>query len=225
VNTVTFDAAATASVTYVGGAGNDVISGINGVANTVTLGNGTNSFTHAASAGIQTVTGGTGVDTITGGTAADVIVGGGGADQITGGAGADNITISGTTSTIIQGIGASGTNAATTTQTSMLTSTFDVIVGATAGTQINLGNTDINTNTLTTEGINLAAPTTDDGAVFARGTYDSAAGTFSFAEDGADSALTYDSTINGGAITAETIILVGFVSGASTADLGVLTLV
>lgn len=230
INTVNFDAAATAatSVTYVGGAGNDVISGINGLANTVTLGNGTNSYTHAASAGIQTVTGGTGVDTIIGGTANDVIVGGGGADIITGGAGADKITVVGTGVSIVQGVGASGANTSTTIQTSELTSTFDVIYGAVAGDLITTGNTAIVTGAnLTTAATNLAGGL-DSTAFFARGTYDGVNGTFTYGAAGLDSVLTYDSTtaIGGGAnITNESIVLVGFVSGASTAVAGVITLV
>ena len=50
-NTVNFSSANTAStfVTYVGGSGADTITGSNGRDNTVTLGDGTNSFTsHSA---------------------------------------------------------------------------------------------------------------------------------------------------------------------------------
>lgn len=221
INTVTI-AVGSLSNTYVGGAGNDLITSNNIVANTVTLGNGANSYTHAG-AGVQTVTGGTGVDTITTGTGNDVIVGGGGADQITGGAGADSITITGTTSNIIQAAGASGTNTSTTIQTSELTSTFDVVRGAVAGDTITTANAAIVTAGLTTAGTNLAAGAADT-AVFARGTYDAVNGTFSFGAAGLDTALTYDANAAAGA-QAETIILVGFVSGASTAVGGVITLV
>ena len=223
-NTVAFTLAATPTktVTYIGGTGNDVITGSNGLANTVTLGNGTNSYTHT-NAGIQTVTGGSGADTITTGTANDIIFGAGGADQITGGAGADSITISDITSLIVQSVGASGTNTSTTIQTDELTSTFDVVYGATAGDHINLGNANIITGTLTTAGTNLAAGVADT-AVFARGAYDSAAGKFTYAANGADTAITYDADI-AGSVQAETIILVGYVSGASTALAGLVTLV
>lgn len=222
-NTVDFSAATTAATTYVGGAGNDVITGSTGKAATVTLGNGTNSYTNTGSAGIQTVTGGTGVDTITTGSSADVIVGGGGADVITAGAGADKITLSGTTSQIIQASGASGSSITTTAQTSQFVTTFDVVYGAAAGTTIVLGNTNIHQGLLTTAASNLAAGV-EDAAVFARGTYDSDAGTFTYAANGLDSALTYDSASTAG-ITAETIILVGFVaSSAATVSIGTLTL-
>lgn len=213
---------ATKTATITTGAGDDTITGGAGI-NTIVTGNGTNGVTGGAV--VDTITGGTGVDTINAAAGNDVIVGGGGADQITAGAGADKVTVSGNTATIFQGaIGASGTNTSTTIQTSELTSTFDVIYGATAGLKINLFNTDIITATLTTAATNLAASATDDSAMMARGTYDSAAGTFTYAANGLDTALTYDSTLNG-AITAETIILVGFVSGASTAVAGLLTLV
>ncbi|MFT4812825.1 MAG: Ca2+-binding RTX toxin-like protein, partial [Paracoccaceae bacterium] len=216
INTVDFSNAATKGVTYVGGAGNDVITGQNGQVNTVTLGNGVNSYTHAGSAGIQTVTGGTGVDTITGGTANDVIVGGGGADQITGNAGADSITVSGTTSKLFNAaVGDSGTNTSTTIQTSQLTSTFDVITGVAAGTTYQLFT---NTTALTaTNNANLAG--VDNQVVFAKGTYDSGAGTFTYATNGTDTAMTYDTTVGGGT-NYETVILVGYAQAATTAISG-----
>jgi len=222
-NTVTFTAAATAGVTYTGGAGNDVIIGQNGKANTVSLGNGANSYTHSGSAGIQNITGGTGADTITGGTSADVIVGGGGADVITGGAGADRITVSGNTATIVQASGASGANTSTTIQPSELTAAFDVIFGASTGLTLNLGNTNMHTGLITSAGTNLAAGV-DDSVIFARGTYDAANGVFTYGAAGLDTAMTYDSAATAG-VTAETVILVGFVAGtASTVSVGILTL-
>jgi len=235
INTITFDAAG-AGVTYTGGSGADVISGLNAFANTVTLGNGTNSFTHAATAGIQTVTGGTGVDTITGGTANDVIVGGGGADQITGGTGADKITVSGSTATLFYAAagGDSGTNTSTTIQTAELTSTFDVVTGAATGLKLNLG---------TTAGTDVAGyggaagATLDvslvtnlagvaDQIVFARGAYDSAAGTFTYAANGADSVVTYDASGAGNGSAYNSVVLVGFVQTVTTGAVvaGVLTL-
>jgi hypothetical protein len=62
--------------------------------------------------------------------------------------------------------------------------------------------------------------------VFASGTYDAGAGTFTYAANGLDSALTYDSTIGAG-ITMETIILVGYhatVAGTTMGLAGVITL-
>ena len=203
--------------------GGDVIDASAAVAAvTITETAGINSITGSSTIA-STLTGGTGADTIVGGAGKDVIVGGGGADLITAGAGADSITISGTTSKIVQAAGDSGANTSTTIQTAELTSTFDVVFGATAGTKIDFGNASIVTGTLTTAGTNLAAGLADT-AVFARGAYSAAAGTFTYAANGADTAITYDSNVVFG-VTAETIILVGYVSGASTAALGILTLV
>ena len=65
---------------------------------------------------------------------------------------------------------------------------------------------------LTLTASNLAGR--DDYASFARGTYDAAAGTFTYAADGADTALTYD-TSNVTALY-ETIILVDYVTASTT---------
>lgn len=152
-----------------------------------------------------------------------MIVGGGGADQITAGAGADTITVSGNTATIFQTANSSGTNTSTTNQTEQLTSTFDVIRGASAGLTISLGNTNIHPGLVTLAGINLAAGVADS-VVFARGTFDAANGVFKYGAAGLDSAMTYDASDAGG-MTAETIILVGYVAGtATTASAGILTL-
>jgi len=196
---------------------------------------GTNTITGSQVATISnTLTGGTGADTIVGGSAADTIVGGGGADKITGGAGADTITVSGTTATIIQAAaGNSGANTSTTIQTSELTSTFDVVKGLAAGDKIDLSAfvigsgiaSSINTSDLTLAGANLA--TADNKVVFTAGTYDAGAGTFTFAANGADTAMTYDTNVAVAAtpLTGETVILVGYHAGATTAAaLGVITL-
>jgi S-layer protein len=185
---------------------------------------GVNTLT-GSSANKSTITGGTGADTIIGGDLTDTIVGGGGADLITAGKGADTITVSGNTFTITLAVDASGANTSTTIQTAQLTSTFDVVFGAAAGGKIDLGNTSVGAGDLTLAGVNLAAPGAADLAVFARGTYDAAAGTFTYAANGADSALTYDADGITASVQAETIILVGFVAGATTAAvLGVITL-
>ena len=161
------------------------------------------------------ITGGTGADTILGGNLNDTIVGGGGADVITGGKGADLITVSGTTSKIVQAAGDSGTNSSNNIQTSELPSTFDVIKGLVGGDKIDLGNVNIVTGTTTLAGTNLAGGVAADTAIFTSGTYDSGAGTFTFAANGLDTALNYDSSAVAGA-TSETIILVGFHAGATT---------
>jgi len=189
---------------------------------TITATKGTNTLIGSAT-NKSTITGGTGADAITGGSAADTIVGGGGADVIIGGAGADKITLSGTTATVNQSaVGASGANTSTTIQTAELTSTFDVIYGAAAGTKLDFLDATYSTANLTLAGANLAGA--DDKVVFARGAYDSAAGTFTYAANGADSAVTYDTTVGAGTAF-ETIILVGTVAGATTtATSGIITL-
>lgn len=219
-NTVDFSAAV-AAVTYTGGTGADTINfaSANALNNTITLGNGAN-YVYGnggtgltATTGNNTVIGGTGVDTIATGTGADTIVGGGGADVITAGAGADTITLSGNTSTIIQGATASGVNNATTLQTSVITTTFDVIYGAAAGDLLDLGLA----NGAVIQSLNLAA--VDSKVVFAHGTY--AAGVFTYSATGADTLVSYDSGSDN-----EAIVLVGYSGAATAATLssGVVTL-
>ena len=186
---------------------------------TAATGNFTFNATSATTNG-YTIKGSSGVNTITGGGLADTIVGGGGADKITGGAGADQITISGNATTLINvALGNSGANTSTNIQTAELTSTFDVVRGALAGDKIQLFTSTPSVNLTAT---NLAG--TDDTANFARGTYDSLAGTFTYGAGGADTALTYDTTVGRGTAF-ETIILVGFVAGNTTSiGAGLITL-
>ena len=219
-NTVNFSAA-TKAVTYVGGAGNETITAQNGQANTVTLGNGNNVFTHAGSAGIQSVTGGTGSDTITGGTASDVIVGGGGIDIITGGGGADKITVSGGTNLIkITSVNDTGPNTTTSSAISELTATWDVIYGLTSTDKIDVTGA-VGAAATAVTAINLAG--VENTVVFARGTYDATAGTFAYGAAGADSVMTFD-TLNG-AGGFQSLVLVGFVSSAPVMDTTVTGLV
>jgi hypothetical protein len=192
--------------------GGDVINAAAAVAAvTITEYAGTNTITGSSTIA-STLTGGKGVDTIVGGAGKDVIVGGGGADVITGKGGADKITVSGTTSQIVNvALLDSGANTSTTIQTAELTSTFDVVSGAAAGDTVQLFTSTPAVNLTAT---NLAG--TDDVINFARGTYDSAAGTFTYAANGADTAMTYDTTVGAGTAY-ETIILVGYVAGSTTA--------
>ncbi len=202
-------AAATIKGTATGG---DVINAAAAVAAvTITETAGTNTITGSSTIA-STLTGGSGADVITGGAGKDVIVGGGGADVITGGAGADSITLSGVTAKIVQAaLGDSGVNSSTTIQTAELTSTFDIIKGMVAGDKVQLFT---NTPAVNLSAVNLAG--TDDVINFARGTYDGAAGTFTYAANGADTAMTYDTTVGAGSAF-ETIILVGYATGTTTA--------
>jgi S-layer protein len=189
---------------------------------------GTNSITGSSTIA-STLTGGTGADTILGGAGRDIIVGGGGADQITGGVGADSITVTSTTSDTFYVLGDSGANTSTTIQPSELTSTFDIITGASAGFQIHLSTLmgtvagGYATANLGLSSANLAGVA--DHVEFARGTYNSGAGTFTYAANGADTALTYDASTAGDGSAYESIILVGYETSASTtAALGVISL-
>lgn len=217
-------ASATLSTVIKGSAnGGDVINASASLRTvTITETTGTNTITGSATIK-STLTGGTGADTINGGGGNDTIVGGGGADIITGGAGADSITLSGSTAKIVQASGASGVNTSTTIQTAELTSTFDIVKGLAAGDKIDFGNASIVTGTTTFGGANLAAGAADT-LVFTYGTYDAAAGTFTFAANGLDTAATYSHSA--GSAVAETIILVGYHATAASAGvaLGVVTL-
>ena len=208
--------------------GGDVINAAAATAAvTITETAGTNTITGSSTIA-STLTGGTGADTINGGAGKDVIVGGGGADVITGGAGADTITVSGVTAGIVQAIGASGVNTATNTQTSELTTTLDVIKGLAAGDTITL-NSMVTGAALVTADLALTNATnlqgTADKVVFAHGTYDAGAGTFTYAANGLDTAMTYNDTGVAHGTTFETVILVGYsVGSATTAAAGVITL-
>ena len=205
-----------AASTIIGSAkGGDTINASAALAKvTITEHAGTNTIVGSSTIG-STLTGGTGVDTIVGGAGADTIVGGGGADLITGGAGADDITLSGSTAKIINtALSASGANTSTTIQTAELTSTFDIIHGAAAGDKIQLFT---NTPAVNLTAANLAG--TDDVVNFAPGTYDAGAGTFTYAANGHDTAVTYDTTFGAGTVY-ETIILIGYHSAATTAIAG-----
>jgi S-layer protein len=205
------------------GAGNDTITGGAGV-DTIVTGAGNNTVN--AGAGADVITGGAGNDTINGGAGADTIVGGGGDDVITGGAGADVITLSGKTSTVtIAAVGETGTNNATLTQTSLITTGFDVVKGAAAGDKIDLSAVFA---TAATGDLTIGSSTfqgTASKVVVTYGTYDAAAGTFTFAANGADSVVTYDNDGTGAGTTFESIVLVGYhVASGSTAAAGVITL-
>jgi Ca2+-binding RTX toxin-like protein len=193
---------------------------------TITTIAGANTITGSSIA--STLTGGAGNDTIIGGAGNDVIVTGGGTDSVTGAAGADLITLSGAKETLVQTAGHSGVNTATTIQTSELTSTFDIVKGFVAGDKIDLSSIGAGfylTAGLTMAGTNLAVA--DNAVVFTSGTYDAAAGTFTFAANGLDTAVTYDtnSTAGAGSIAGETIILVGYhAASTTTAAAGIITL-
>lgn len=188
---------------------------------TITETAGTNTI-KGSSTIASTLTGGTGADTIWGGAGKDVIVGGGGADIIHAGAGADSITVSGGKNTIVQALNDSGSNTSTITATSALTSTFDVVKGVVAGDKIDLsaflvgsgvGGT-IGTGDLVLAATNLAGVA---GKVeFAAGTFDATNGVFAYGSAGADTVVTFDH----GSGNYESIVLVGYHAGATTAATG-----
>ena len=200
-----------ASVTKGTSTGGDVINAAAALASvSITVYAGTNTITGSSTIA-STLTGGSGNDIINGGSGKDTIIGGGGGDVITARAGADSITLSGSSSQIVQGAGHSGANTTASGVVSELTGTFDIIRGIAAGDTLKVtGATALQGLTLTAS--NLAGR--DDYASFARGTYDAVAGTFTYAADGADTALTYD-TSNSIALY-ETIILVDYVTASTT---------
>jgi hypothetical protein len=203
------------------------VSGITVDATGITATAGAGGAKITGGAGVDTITGGVGVDTIVGNGGADVIVGGGGKDVITGGVGADAVTISGGANKLVYAVGDSGANITTNTQVSELTTGFDVVKGAVAGDTIQL-NVTMGSNVngyqfgdVTVGAANLAGVI--DQIVFSYGTYDAAAGIFSYAANGLDSVMTYGS--NDGGTAFESIILVGYHAGANTsAANGLITL-
>jgi S-layer protein len=202
-------AAATIKGSLLGGDTIDAAAATKAV--TITEYAGTNAITGSSTVG-STLTGGTGIDTITGGSGKDVIIGGGGKDVVAGGGGADSITISGSGATFKNAaFNDSGTNTSTSVQVNELTSTFDIVTGVVAGSKFQLFT---NTAAVNLTASNLAG--TDDVVNFARGSYDAGAGIFSFAANGADTAITYDTTVGAGEAY-ETVILVGYVAASTTA--------
>ncbi|MYM75049.1 DUF4214 domain-containing protein [Duganella sp. FT134W] len=193
---------------------------------TITVNGGTNSVTSGGAA--DTITAGNGSNTIVSGAGNDIITVGSGANTITGGAGADIITLAahaGKVDTIIQGAGDSGSNNAAITQTSVLTTTLDVVKGIAAGDKLSLATIDntFATGDLVFNATNLAAA--DDKISFASGTYDAASGVFNYSANGADTLVTYDTTVGAG-VTGESIVLVGYHASATatTAATGIITL-
>lgn len=175
-------------------------------------------------AGVDTFNGGAGVDTIHGGAGNDIIIGGGGKDIIWGDAGADRITLSGTGATLKFAALDTGVNSSTSFQTAELTTTMDIVTGATTGAKIDLAFlTTANYQTdLVLSAANLAG--VDNKVVFASGTYDAAAGTFTYAANGADTVVTYDTDASGG-IAFQSVVLVGYHTSTTTSVLaGVITL-
>jgi len=194
---------------------------------TITVNGGTNSVTGGGVA--DTITAGNGSNTINGGAGNDIITVGSGANSITGGTGADLITLAthaGKVDTIFQNTGDTGANTALNTQTSVLTSSFDVVKGIVAGDKLDLtgiaGITYATAN-LTFNAANLAAA--DGKVVFASGTFDATNGVFNYGASGADTLVTYDTDATG-AVAGQSIVLVGYHASATAtvAAAGVVTL-
>lgn len=193
---------------------------------TITVNGGTNSITGGSD--VDTITAGNGTNTIVTGAGNDIITVGSGANTITGGAGNDIITLAahaGKVDTIIQAAGDSGVNNAAINQTSVLTTTLDIVKGIAAGDKLSLATIDATfaTGDLVFNATNLAAA--DDQISFASGTYDATSGVFSYSANGADTLVTYDTTVGAG-VHGESIVLVGYHASATatTATTGVITL-
>jgi S-layer protein len=187
---------------------------------TITVNGGTNVITGGGD--IDTITAGNGTNTISSGAGNDIITVGSGANTITGGAGADLITLAahaGKVDTIVQTATASGANIATTNQTSVLTTSLDVVKGIAVGDKLDLSafasyNTD--TTTLVFNAANLAAA--DNKISFASGTYD-ASGVFTYSANGADTLVTYDTDATG-TVAGQSIVLVGYHASATATAVG-----
>ncbi len=149
--------------------------------------------------------------TITGSSGADIIIGGG-KDVFIGRGGADKITLSGTSSKI-KYTSVSDTGANTTSGSSLSTSAFDVIYGHAIGNTIDITGPVGSTPTIDNAVVTVAG--VSDYLVFARGTYDATAATFTYAVAGLDSLMTWDLT-SGGSNSFQSIVLVGFVNGTAT---------
>jgi S-layer protein len=207
--------------------GGDTIDGTAATkALTITVNGGTNAVTGGSAA--DTITAGNGSNTIIAGAGNDIITVGSGANSITGGTGADIITLAahaGKVDTIIQAALDSGANNAAINQTSVLTTTLDVVKGIAAGDKLSLATIDATfaTGDLVFNATNLAAA--DDKISFASGTYDATNGVFNYGVNGADTLVTYDTTVGAG-VTGESIVLVGYHASATatTAATGVITL-
>jgi hypothetical protein len=201
------------------------VSGITVDATGATFTAGVGGAKMTGGAGVDTFTGGAGVDTIHGGAGNDIIIGGGGKDIIWGDAGADKITLSGTGATLKFVAGDTGVNSSTTFQTAELTTTLDVVFGASAGTKIDLSfiaaTANYNTD-MVRASANLAG--VDNKVVFASGTYDALAGTFTYAANGLDSVVTYDTDM-AGTTAFQSVVLVGYHTSATTSLIsGIVTL-
>jgi hypothetical protein len=122
-------------------------------------------------------------------------------------------------------------NTALNTDTSVLTSSFDVVRGLVAGDKINLntmGN-GVATANLVFAATNLAGANVVHGGAqdvsFAAGTYNAASGIFTFAANGTDTLMTYGDVAGAATAAFESVVLVGFhITTAATAAAGVITL-
>lgn len=162
----------------------------------------------AAATKAVTITETGGSSTLTGSANADTINAGGGKNVVVGGLGADTINFSGTGNTEKLGNADSGTNTATSTQTAVITTTFDVVNGVVAGDKIDLSGMTV-ASTSVANATHLTG--TDTVVEFAHGVY--SGGTFTFNTAGADTLVTYETTGTG---VYSSIVLVGFAASAAT---------
>lgn len=144
--------AATAIVTYTGGANVDTITNSNDLNNVYTLGDGANTLSAANGDGNNTVTGGANVDTITLGNGNNTITTAAGIDAITVGNGNNTIDSGADADTIIAG---NGTNSIT------AGAGDDLITVGTGGNTILAGD---GNDTITINGASAAANTITGGA-------------------------------------------------------------
>ena len=156
----------------------------------------------------NTIKGTSGNDTIYGGSKADVITLGTGTDTVILNNPTDTGTVTNTKVKVGTAITAGG---------NVSTTALDVIYGFGANDLLKVG---VNTGAITSQyayGSAFALNSAQSKAALVTGTYDSAAGTFTFAAAGRDSLFVYD----GDADTTndlQAIVLVGYVTTSATAD-------
>jgi len=206
---------------------------VNSVDLSAVTGGGATTVTLSSSANTgANVTGTAGVDTITGSSQLDVIATGTGNDVINQTLGADRVNVgSGTDTYVLKDIN-SGTAASAPTVTSgttISTTNFDIITGMgvgdvlklTGGASGNAAYSNVGTvaNNVAATAVSFNTTFADNTVNYVRGTYNSSANTFTISSSGADSIVVYDSDATASTSDYNAVVLVGYASAATAANL------
>jgi len=191
---------------------------------TATLANGTNTAVfgaNAATAGFVTINGGTGADAVTMGAGDHTFTGNGGTDVVQGGAGADTITFAAGVAVVKAKYvaGDSADYASPGSATFVTTVGMDIVTGMNAGDDLilpgytGIANSTGNDAVLDTDahaGSDLSAMTLVANSIHAlRGTYSSAADTFTESGTGVDMLFVYDGNVIQASTDFEAVVIVG----------------